>query len=387
MKKMQQEWFDTQVERRGTSSLKWERYGSRDVIPLWVADMDFPAPPAVIQALQERVAHGIFGYTTVPQELIDAVMEDVATKFRWKIQREWIVWIPGLVSGLCIATRSVGTPQSDNYVFTPVYPPFLSAPVQADRKLVEIPLQQNAESGCWDIDFSTLESRAADGGHLLLCNPHNPVGRVFRPSELQQLADLCVRKNLILTSDEIHNGLVLHPDCQHTCIASLHPAIAERTITLMAPSKTYNIPGLGCSLAIIPNATLRKRFRTTMHDIVPSVNLLGLVAAEAAYRGSEEWRLALLDYLNINWRLIQKTLGRHPQLRLTPLEATYLAWIDCRSLHLDDPVRFFEKAGVGLSDGKDFGLPGFVRLNFGCPRALLQTALERMETALAGRES
>ena len=380
-----QSFFDEVIDRANTASLKWDRYGSKDVIPLWVADMDFRAPPAVVQALQARVAHGVFGYTLVPPELVDAVLADVQNSFGWNIQKDWLVWIPGLVSGLNIACRAVGNEGDEVITFTPVYPPFLETPRLAGRKLVDIPLQQEGVGGTWNIDFAALEHCVnSQTRQLLLCNPHNPVGRVFSRDELTRLANFCIAHKLTLCSDEIHNGLLLGSHC-HTCIASLSPEIANASITLMAPSKTYNIPGLACSFAIIPNATLRKQFHAVMRGIVPHVNLLGFTAALACYGESQDWHSELLDYLRGNYELLCSTLAPFPQLALTPLEATYLAWIDCRALDLKghaNPARFFENAGVGLSDGAEFGLPGFVRLNFGCPRSLLEQALQRIVRAL-----
>lgn len=374
--------FDAFIDRRGTDSLKWERYGDRDVIPLWVADMDFAAPEPVVAALQERVAHGVLGYTLTPAGLNEAFISDVRAKFQWQLEKEWLVWIPGLVSGLEIAARAVGNIGDPCMVFTPVYPPFLTAPVHASRRLVDLPLLHDRQSQHWSIDFASLEALPEGaGGHLLLCNPHNPVGRVFSRSELERLADLCLRKNWQLTSDEIHNGLLLDEGCEHICIGALSKEMAARTITLMAPSKTYNIAGLGCSVAIIPDRALRKAFLKVLEGLVPHVNVLGYVAAEAAYRSGEAWRQDLLAYLRGNYQLVAEMLKCIPALQLTPLEATYLAWIDCRALPVPNPTSFFVEAGVGLSDGADFGLPGFVRLNFGCTRALLHRALERMVQA------
>jgi len=380
--------FDEIIDRTGTSSLKWDLYKSRDVIPLWVADMDFRAPPQVQQALHERVDHGVYGYTRVPLELENAVIEDVLRSFDWQIQAEWLVWIPGLVSGLNIACRAVGNEGDEVVTFTPVYPPFLEVPEHAKRTLVDVPLVQASVGEPWKIDFESLAVKvSAKTRQLLLCNPHNPVGRVFSKEELTKLADFCITHKLTICSDEIHNGLVLGPYARHLCIAALSPLVADNSITLMAPSKTFNIPGLACSFAIIPNATLRKQFHAVMYGIVPHVNLLGFTAALACYRDSQAWLQELLQYLWGNYELVRAMCAEFPKISLTPLEATYLAWIDCRLLGLKNSVRFFEDAGVGLSDGASFGLPGFVRLNFGCPRPLLQKALLRMRIALQKENS
>lgn len=376
--------FDEPIERRGTTSLKWGRYGARDVIPLWVADMDFRAPPVVLEAMQECLAHGVFGYSRPPRSLTEATLHHLARDFDWTVQASWIVWLPGLVSGLNIAARAVGNPGDTDLVFTPVYPPFLRVPELSNRVLAKVPLIQEPRDQRWTIDFDALErATPAKGAHLLLCNPHNPVGRVFTRPELNRLVEFCLRRNVTLTSDEIHNGLVLDADRRHLCVAALSEEIAQRSITLMAPSKTFNIPDLGSAFAVIPNPTLRTQFTAVMEGIVPHGNALGYAATEAAYRAGEPWRLELIDYLRGNWKRVAETIAAIPGLSLTPLEGTYLAWIDARHLGVPDPCRFFEQAGVGLSDGTDFGLPGFVRLNFGCPRKLLDEALERMTRAVA----
>ncbi|MBJ6726132.1 MalY/PatB family protein [Geomesophilobacter sediminis] len=374
--------FDTVHDRRGTSSIKWERYRP-DVIPLWVADMDFRSPPEVIDALQARVEHGIFGYTSAPESLVQAVLESVRSEFDWEVKEEWLVWLPGLVCGLNVTCRAVGNPGDQALTFTPIYPPFLSAPPLAGLGLVKVPLAES--EGRWGIDIELLQQAITPQTRLLmLCNPHNPVGRMWTEAELSALAAVAAQHDLVICSDEIHASLVLEEGGRHLPIAMLSEAVAQRTITLMAPSKTYNIPGLGCSLAIIANDTLRRSFRKAMAGIVPHVNLLGFTAAEACYRHGEPWRRELLEYLRGNRGLVEREVGRMPGFRVARVEATYLAWIDARGGGIDDPAAFFERAGVGLNDGAEFGLPGFVRLNFGCPRSTLQEALHRMVQSVNG---
>jgi cysteine-S-conjugate beta-lyase len=374
--------FDSTVNRRGTASEKWDRYAGLDILPLWVADMDFRSPPAVIQALHQRVDHGVFGYTSPPHELVTTVLEMLQSEYDWLVREEWIVWLPGLVCGLNVACRAVGDSGDGVATFTPVYPPFLSAPKLAGRDLVTVPLV--CSSGLWQIDLEALERAVTPRTRLLLlCSPHNPVGRVWSRAEQLELLELAERKGLIVCSDEIHAGLVLDEDLRHIPFAALSPEATRRTITLHAPSKTYNIPGLGCSFAVIPDQALRRSFRRVMAGIVPHVNLLGYTAALAAYRDSEEWRQALLEYLRGNRNLALREVAAMPGLRTWPVEATYLAWIDARGLGVEDPCRFFEEHGVGLSDGVPFGAPGFVRLNFGCPRLTLESALGRMRRAVA----
>ena len=375
--------FDSPVDRHLTASLKWERYKNKDIIPLWVADMDFRSPPVVIDALTRRVEHGVFGYGIVPAGLVDVVCEMLSRRYAWQVDPQWLVWLPGLVSGLNIACRSVGKDGDEVMTLVPVYPPFLTAPENSRRELVTVPLK--AGQGRWEIDFTRLEQSITEKTRLLLfCNPHNPVGRVFNRQEIVELVSLCNKHNIIICSDEIHCDLILDSDKEHVPTATVSPEAADRTITLMAPSKTFNIPGLGCSFAVISNKSLRKKFLQAMAGIVPEVNILGFSATEAAYRDGWEWLDALIAYLRENCRLVEEEIGSMDHLVMHHVEATYLAWIDARKLGEISPGRFFESFGVGLSEGSEFGSPGFVRLNFGCRRSLLQEALKRMKRAVAG---
>jgi len=361
--------------------MKWDKYKGKDIIPLWVADMDFLSPPAVIDALDKRVKHGIFGYTLPPDELYGIVISMLEKEYGWKTKKEWIVWLPGLVTGLSVVCRAVGKDNDDVMTAVPVYPPFLTAPANSSRNLIKTDLVE--ANGEWRFDFESMEKAITPRARLfLLCNPHNPVGRVYNIDELTSLASICIKHNIVISSDEIHCGLLLDPGKRHIPIASLSPETADRTITLMAPSKTFNLPGFGCSFAIISNPDLRKSFAAVMNGIVPRVNTMGYIAAIAAYRDSYDWQAALLDYLRENRDLVLSYVNGMPGLSSRQIEATYLAWIDTRRSGIKDPVKFFEDAGVGLSDGKEFGTPGFVRLNFGCQRSLLIKALERMATAV-----
>ena len=375
--------FDTPIDRKNTASLKWDIYKGRDVLAMWVADMDFASPPEVIAALHGRVDHAVFGYTLTPGDLKETIIERLRIRHNWEVQPEWIVWLPGLVTGLNVACRAVASPGDAILTTTPAYPPFLSAPGLAGCELITVdhPIRNHA----YTIDFEGLESAITPRTKLfILCNPHNPTGRVFTRTELNHLAEICLSRDIIICADEIHCDLILDIGCRHLSIASLDRTIEQRTITLLSPSKTFNLPGLGCSLAVIPDKDLRKRFTAVMQGIVPHVNTLGLTAALAAYRDCEAWRLALIDYLRVNRNLVENFVEDTPVLSMSHVEATYLAWIDAHGLGVDDPNAFFDRAGVGLSDGKDFGAPGFVRLNFGCPRATLQQALDRMAEAVAG---
>ena len=373
--------FSLPVERKNTASMKWDKYKDRDIIPLWVADMDFCSPPAVIEALQQRIAHGVFGYTVAPESLTTVVIEKLAVDFNWSIQPEWLVWLPGLVTGFNVACRAVGEDNDDVMTAVPVYPHFLTAPQNSRRRLIKVPLQETDNH--WRFDFNRLEKAITPSTRLfLLCNPHNPVGRVFSRDELTTLLGICEKHDMVICSDEIHCELILDIDKTHHPTATLDADVAERTITLMSPSKTFNLPGLGCAFAVISEKKLRRCFVKATAGIVPHVNALGYTAAEAAYRDCADWHAALLEYLRGNRDKAARAISDIPRLSMAPVEATYLAWIDVRSAGLADPVRFFEDAGVGLQDGIEFGASGFVRLNFGCPRPLLKTALDRMAFAI-----
>lgn len=382
--------FDAAVERAGTDSVKWAKYAGagRDVIPLWVADMDFPAPPAVLDALRRRLEHGVFGYNRPTASQVDAVVGYLARKFDWAIDPGWIVWLPGLVSGLNVACRAFGAPGDAVFTATPIYPPFLTAPGNFGRRVVSAPLVRDSGGWLWDFPAVDAVLKGSRAKLFLLCHPHNPTGRAWNEDELWQLAALAEKHDLVLCSDEIHNGLVLDPGHRHRPVATLSPELAARTVTLMAPSKTFNIPGLGCAFAIIPDHGLRHAFHAAMHGIVPHVNALGMAANEAALTLCDDWQAALLDYLRGNLRAVERAVAEANGLDMRPVEATYLAWIDAREFAagrgIDNPARWFEQQGLGLSDGAEFGAPGFVRLNFGTRRALLDEALGRLHQATGG---
>lgn len=375
--------FDQIIDRRAVPGEKWDRYQGRDVLPLWVADMDFAAPAVVRDAIRQRLEHPVFGYTDAWPSLCDAVVAGIARDHDWHIDPAWLVWLPGVVPGLNFACRAAGSPGDEVLTATPVYPPFLSTPDNHGMRRIDSALK--LENGSWHWDRPATEAAISPRTRLLmLCNPHNPVGRVFDHDELSWLATLAKRHDLIICSDEIHCGLVLDPTTPHTPIATLSPATAARSITLMAPSKTWNIPALYCAFAVIPDAGLRRRYIRAMRGLAGHPNVFGLVAAEAAYRHGDPWRQALLRYLRGNLEVVMEAVSGMSSVTLVRPQATYLAWLDCRATGLDDPAAFFEGAGVGLSDGAAFGQPGFVRLNFGCPRATLDEALMRMRVALAG---
>ena len=381
--------FDTVIERRGTDSQKWQKYAGRDILPLWVADMDFKSSPAIISALQERVAQGVFGYARPVKSTVDAFVNAMEQRYGWHVDPAWLVWLPGLVVGLNVIAQAFAQPGEEVLTLTPIYPPFMSAPKNSVRNSVQVPLQLNTARRCWEIDWAALDRAVTSKTKIfLLCNPHNPVARVWRRDELVRIGEFCVRHNLVLCSDEIHCDLILD-DLPHVPTALLGDEIARRTITLMAPSKTYNVPGLGTSIAIIPDAQLRAQFVRAPAGVVAEVTSLGFTACEAAYRDSEAWRQALLATLRGNRDfLIDYIIRELPGVVVeAPIEATYLAWLNVSALNLPDPIAHFEKHGVGLSDGSFFGSPRgrHVRINFGCPRITLTEALVRMKHALAAR--
>lgn len=373
--------FDKYINRSNTGAIKWDIYKDKDILPMWVADMDFVSPIPVIEALQKRINHGVFGYTWQTKELVDVICERMLRLYNWTIQPEWIVWLPGLVSGLNVACRAVGK-VGDNVVSAiPIYPPFLSAPKNVGRSISTFFMKRFEEF--WEIDYDAFTGAIKSNSSLfLLCNPHNPLGRIFTRIELEKLAAICENFNLIICSDEIHCDLLLDQNKHHIPTATLSPEIAKRTITLMAASKTYNIAGLGLSFAIISNKKIRDNFEKAMNGIVPHPNLLGYTATLAAYKYGENWLADLLCYLRQNRDIVCRRICNIPGLSTTFVEATYLAWIDATGLNVKDPYLFFEESGVGLSNGREFGAPNFVRLNFGCPRSIMNQALDRMEEAV-----
>lgn len=380
--------FDQPIERRGGDSIKWHKYG-HDALPMWVADMDFQSPPAVLNALQGRVAHGVFGYGRPLPELIATIRERMERLYSWQVDPDQVLFLPGLVCGLNLVCRALGEPGDEVLVQTPVYPPFLSAPGNQGKRLktAELALSERNGNLFYEIDFDAFEEAINQRTRLfILCHPHNPVGRVFKPEEITRLAEICAHHNLFICSDEVHGDLLLD-DHQHKPLACLAPELASRCITLMAPSKTFNIAGLGASFAIIQDPKLRRQVKAAAAGIVTEVNILAYVAALAAYRDGQEWLTALLKYLNGNRDFLLAYLAQHlPDIRATCPEATYLAWLDCRAVNIpENPQSFFlREAKVAFNDGVTFGPggKGFVRLNFGCPRATLETGLERVKNAL-----
>jgi cystathionine beta-lyase len=374
--------FAEPAERRGTDSLKWGAYARHgDVLPLWVADMDFRAAPEITEALSRRAAQGVFGYAKDSRAAVEALIDYHRAFDGLAIDPAAVVPVPGLVCALNILCRAVGAPGDAVATTVPVYPPFLEAPALSGRTLVAAPMTADA-LGRPAFDLAALGAALIPATRLfILCNPHNPLGRAWSPAELRALLDLCHARGVTVCSDEVHGGLTLDAPFRHTPAAVAAPELADRLVTLLSPSKTFNLPGLSCAFAVIPDPALRQRVRAAMAGIVPHVNLFGWVAAEAAYRHAEPWRLALLDLLRANRDTVEQA-ARAWGVAMPHVEATYLAWLDFRPW-LDrmsglSPAKFFLAHGVALMDGAPFGAPGFARLNFACPPSLLAEALGRL---------
>ncbi|MGA0093071.1 MAG: MalY/PatB family protein [Chthoniobacterales bacterium] len=377
--------FTTSPDRRGTGSLKWERYPGRDVLPMWVADMDFQSAPEIIAALQERAGHGVFGYTIPPKPTVDAAIAYLAEKHGCTATAEQIVWFPGLVPALNVACRAFVQPGEEVLTCTPVYPPFLSAPEFAGVGLTTVDLSE--KDGVWDVDFGALEKAVTSRTKLfILCNPHNPVGRVFPETTVARLAEFCRRHGLVLISDEIHCDLVLD-GAPHTSGLKFAGPEGPPVVAMFAPSKTFNLAGLACAFLVIPDAATRRVFQRAARGLITEINAFGYTGCEAALRHGWPWRDRLLDVLRANRdRLEPFVASSLPGIRTWRVEAAYLAWRAARQLGLPHAAKFFEDHGVGLSDGVPFGAPqGFLRLNFGCPRTQLDSALDRMAEAVAAR--
>lgn len=387
--------FATPIDRRHPSdgdwpSQKWHRFDA-DVLPLWVADMDFRSPPAVIEALRARVDHGVYGYGLVPSSLRETLCGWSAEHYGWSIEPDWQLWLPGVVPALHMASLALTEPGDGVLTVTPIYPPFLQVARRTGREPQQAAMRPpETPDGDWRLDLEALEAAITPRTRLLLwCHPHNPTGRVWNAAELEGLAALVERHDLLVVSDELHCDLLLDDGARHRPLAAMFPALAERTLTLWAPSKTFNLAGLTTACAVIPDAGLRRRFAEQAKGLQPDGNVLGLVAAEAAYRHGDPWRQALLETLRGHRRRLAERVASWPGVRMAAPQSTYLAWLDLREApalqDADSPQQaLLEHAGVALSDGADFGWPGFARLNFGTTAKQLEAALERMDTLLKG---
>lgn len=368
------------IDRRGTSSSKWEKYAGRDILPFWVADMDLPTAPFVIEAVAARLAHPVLGYTTTPEDAIAAFQGWVARHCGWRVHRDWLVWLPGVVPGFNVAARAFGG--SRVVVPTPVYPPFLR--VAANAGLVETRSPLARQTGRWEMDFDHLATALDASSALMFCNPHNPTGRIYGQDELERVGELVLSSGALLVSDEIHCGILLAKERRHRSVAGLDPELARRSITLHAPTKAYNMPGLGVAVAVIPDPELRARYESAMHGFVSGVSPLAYAAATAAWNDQSDWLASVNDYLAGNARTVEDAVQALDGLEVAPVEATCLAWIDATALGHDSPAHWLESHGIGLSPGEDFGAPGFARFNFGCGEAMLAEGLRRLNEAVQG---
>ncbi|UVL92148.1 PatB family C-S lyase [Pseudomonas siliginis] len=378
--------FDQLFDRHHTGSTKWSRYPA-DVLPMWVADMDFAAPPVIVEALQQRLLHPLLGYSVAQDNLRAAIVADLWNKYAWQVKPQELIFLPGVESGFNMALKALVQAQQNVVVQVPNYPPLRHAPGHWGLNKVELQFEAQAD-GTYATPLESLRESLKGGGALLLSNPHNPLGKVFDREELQAVADICAAQDAWIISDEIHAELCFDGRV-HIPTASLSPEISKRTITLMSASKAYNIAGLKTSFMIIQDAALRERVNHARCGMVDSVNPLGMEATRVAYSEAGPWLAELKIYLQANrdW-LVNAVRTRLPGVTITVPQGTYLAWLDCTALDLPDPQRFFlEQGKVGLSAGLDFGdrHQQFVRLNFGCPRAMLEEGIARMERALANR--
>lgn len=380
--------FDTPIDRYAGYSQKWHKYPKRDVLPLWVADMDFITAPEIMASLEQTLQHGVFGYSIQQNLVKNDVVTYLKHEYEWDVNTTDIIWLPGTVAGINLSCRALIGANDAVITATPIYPPFLSAPKLSERGLITTELVE--VGGVWQWDLADLEQKILQSPKkarlLLLCNPHNPVGRVWTRVELEQILELAIRYDLLICSDEIHCGLVLDSERKHIPFASLNAEATKRTVTLMAPSKTYNVAGLNCAFVIASNPILRTKFVNAMRGLFSEINTFGIAACQAALTKGAAWRSELLDYLRLNRDLVVRELANVAGLKVTTPEATYLAWIDgrelCAKYSIANLQQFFEAAGVGLSNGADFGSIGFVRLNFGTNRAILSDALRLMREAI-----
>ena len=379
--------FDQFIDRKQTESLKWNCY-PQEVLPMWIADTDFLSPPAVIEALHKRVDHGIFGYGNTPVGLDQVVIDRVKKLYDWDVHLEQIGYVPGIVTGFTLILRAL-CEKGDAVIFqTPAYPPFIESPKASGLVGIQNPMYLD-DKGIYRIDFDLFEKQIIENNVkiYICCNPHNPSGRVFDQDELSKLAEICLRHNVIICSDEIH-GDIVYPGKKHHPIAALAPEVSKITATFMAPSKTYNIAGLHASVAIIQDDDLRAKYEGYKSYLVGSPNVLALIAAKAAYEAGDDWLAEQLVYLQGNRDFIDEmiTNGDLPGLRWSKPEATFLAWLDCRELPVEGNIQefFMQNARVCMNDGATFGKAGegFLRLNYGCTRAILKQALDQMAEAI-----
>lgn len=382
--------FDEILNRKNTNSVKWDNlekvFNSNEVLPLWVADMDFASPKPVIEAIKSRADHGIYGYTNKSKSYYSSIVNWLKKRINWEIDSKWLIDAPGVVPSIVFSLLSFTTPKDKILIQSPVYHPFFASVEINDRELVNCPLK--AADGYYSMNYEEIENKFKSGVKAtILCNPHNPVGRVWTKEELKKFGELCLKYNVLIISDEIHSDIIYKGNV-HVPIASISNELLQNTVTLIAPSKTFNIAGLTTSSVIIANKTLYSKFKATASKLWLDNNLFGVTALEAAYTYGEEWLTELIAYLqgNVDF-LVNYIKERIPAIKVRKPEGTYLVWLDCRALNMDSSALkkfFIEKAKVGLNSGDMFGQggEGFQRINIGCPRATLKEALERIEQAV-----
>lgn len=379
--------FDEVIDRNDNYSQKWDKYKGKDILPLWVADMDFRVAQPIQESLSKITNHAVYGYAQVPEELENLVVKRLKERHNWEIKKEWLVWLPGLVPGIYASCRAVGKDGDAVMTATPVYRPFTDGPINSNRQVQMIPMLVD-ENGYHTFDFEKMEqSITPETKMFLLCNPHNPNGRVFSSEELQKLLDICLAHNIIICSDEIHCDLILDKTKQHISIASMSKAAEDQTITLLAPSKTFNIAGLGCSFAVIPNDELRANFIKVKTGIMPHPSAYSYEAALVAYRDGQEWHEQMLDYLRDCHEYLVKEVNQIDGLSMARLEATYLAWIKIKNsekINNSNVSEYFENIGLGIIPASVFNGNGYFRLNFGTRKAILEEAVRRLRKINVG---
>lgn len=374
--------FDRQIDRKHTDSSKWDNQGG-DYIPLWIADMDFPVAEPILEALKKRLEHPFFGYTFPGESVYQAVISYYKNRYDFDVKKEWIVFNHGVNTGNNIAARALG---GTIMVATPMYPHInQKLPMESGKPVIRVPLKQ--ENGLYTFDFEAMEAAVTeDVTTFVLCNPHNPVGRVFTRKELEDLFDFASRHDIVVVADEIHSDLIL--EGEHIPAITIGEKAGQRVILHHSASKTYNIPGLPLAFAIIPNVELRRKYGEVAASMHAPFDTFSFIALKTAFTEGEEWRQELLEYLRENKKWLDERISRIPGLSICHSEGTYLGWIDARETGLKDPAAFFMKeAGVKFNDGDSFSAPGFVRVNFACPRANLEEAFDRVERALNSREN
>ncbi|MBU3612162.1 MalY/PatB family protein [Polynucleobacter sp. MG-27-Goln-C1] len=370
--------FDAPTNRLETDSIRWDSFGVKEVLPLWVADMDFKSPPCVIEALNKRVQQGIYGYTHSPHQMNALIAGYLQEQYQWQVDPDWIVILPSVVSGLYTAVQQLSNSDENVLIPNPVYHHLRLACTSSNRPFQEMPLELKDDR--WVLPSNGLSGLLNGKTKLaLFCNPQNPGSTVFTKEELQEFGDFCVQNNLWICSDEIHAGLVLDENKKHIPLASISKDISKQTVTLMSLNKTFNFPGIGLAWAVAENPILRKAIQVGLHQTIAPPSLLAYTATMAAITEGEPWRQELIEYLRGNQNRIHTRISAIPGLKVDKMEGSYLAWIDCSSLNLPDPYQLLLDAGLATSPGSQFGRDQFVRLNFGTQRSRLNQALDILE--------